>query len=110
MSTKKPTPLEERLSRVRATGQDDPRTAVTATVEAPDDTAAPAAADTPPARPAGGYRRRSVEPSYAERVPRATYYIDRSILEALDEVCRSHGFNKSEFVREAIVRHMAAVK
>jgi hypothetical protein len=106
MSTKKPTPLEAKLAKVRATRGG-------ATSPTPRDAAAasPRHAEPGPAlqspRAAGGYRRRSSEPPYADRVPRATFYIDRTILDELDAVCRERDFNKSEFVREAIVRHIA---
>jgi hypothetical protein len=104
---KKPTPLEEKLSRVRASRTDEAPPPAVSDAHHANEAGAPRAAA--PSRPRGGYRRRSTEPSYAERVPRATFYIDRAIQEQLDAVCRQHGFNKSEFVREAIVRHMATL-
>lgn len=76
-------------------------------------TSAPAMAneaDQPAAvRPPNGptvYRSKPVGESWDERVKRATFYVDRALFDDLDRACRAHGLNKSEFVREALNRHL----
>jgi Ribbon-helix-helix protein, copG family len=53
-----------------------------------------------------GRRRPAAGESWDERVKRATFYVDRDLLDQLDECCDRHDLNKSEFVREAIIRHL----
>ena len=53
-----------------------------------------------------GRPRPAAGESWDDRVKRATFYIDRSLLEELQRCCERHDLNKSEFVREAIVRHL----
>ena len=60
-------------------------------------------------RTAGG-RKPAAGESWDERVKRATFYVDRDLLDALDACCDEHGLNKSEFVREAIVRHLTTYR
>lgn len=56
-------------------------------------------------RTAGG-RKPVAGESWDDRVKRATFYVDRDLLDELDACCDKHGLNKSEFVREAIIRHL----
>jgi len=56
-------------------------------------------------RTAGG-RKPAPGQSWDDRVKRATFYVDRDLLDDLDACCDKCGLNKSEFVREAIVRHL----
>lgn len=56
-------------------------------------------------RPAGG-RKPPPGQAWDDRVKRATFYVDRELLNTLDECCDRNGLNKSEFVREAITRHL----
>jgi Ribbon-helix-helix protein, copG family len=62
-------------------------------------------------RPRAAVRRRpEAGESWDDRVKRATFYVDRSLLDQLDRCCERHDLNKSEFVREAIKRHIATYR
>jgi len=71
-----------------------------------------AAASHVPSGSAGDARRgrppAPVGQRWDDRVRRAAYYIDVSLLDALDGYCRMSGANKSEVVREALHAHLAA--
>lgn len=105
----RPNKLREQLARVQrqeSTAEPAERT----TTSTP---AAIAAEALEPPAPAPERRRRrptgrpaTGPQTWDERVKRATFYIDRALLERLDECCEANDVNKSEFVREAITRHL----
>ena len=91
-----------KVSRSTATAAAEPEQADSATTTGADDER-----PEPRRRPrtAGG-RKPAVGESWDDRVKRATFYVDRALLDDLDACCDKHGLNKSEFVREAIIRHL----
>lgn len=65
------------------------------------------AADTRRRRRTAGGRKPAPGESWDERVKRATFYVDRALLDELDAFLDARpDLNKSEFVREAIKRHL----
>ena len=83
-------PLQERLAAVRA-----PRAAPVT---------APQPASTGPVR--SPRSRKPTDQRWDNRVRRATYYIDNGLLDELDEAAMRLGRNKSEIVRDALIRYL----
>lgn len=81
-------PMEDRLAAVRQVKQ-------TPAVARP----APPASSTTPTSP-----RRRVGERWEDRVARATFHIDRDLLDKLPAAAARSGMSKSEFVREALRR------
>lgn len=107
----RPNKLKEQLARVQqresaATPTSTPRVQLP---QRPEDTQL--TTDDRPSlrRPAGG-RRPAAGQSWNDRVKRATFYVDRDLLDDLDQFCARHELNKSEFVREAIARHLTTYR
>ena len=105
--SERPNKLKEQLARVQ---QRESAAAASSTPRFQD---APPPDETQPAtddrqsrrRPAGG-RRPAAGQSWDDRVKRATFYVDRDLLDDLDRFCARHELNKSEVVREAIARYL----
>ena len=108
--SERPNKLKEQLARVREKREGTAASAETA-LESPTFIADDASVDPVPtkrrSRPrTAGRRRPSAGEAWDERVKRATFYVDRDLHDQLDECCDRHDLNKSEFVREAITRHL----
>lgn len=68
---------------------------------------AEAVAATPaPSRRVSGRRPKPRGERWDDRVRRATFYVDVSLLDGLDATCSALDLNKSEVVREALRRHL----
>jgi Ribbon-helix-helix protein, copG family len=102
--TERPNKLKEQLARVQqAAAPSATSTAAVISGEPVDEIASSQTRRRP--RPAGRRRPEAGE-SWDDRVKRATFYVDRALLDELDQCCERHDLNKSEFVREAITRHL----
>jgi hypothetical protein len=100
----RPNKLKDQLSRLgeqqRSAGAAPAATVAVKPTDAPVPTA-------PRSRPRTARRRPpAAGEAWGDRVKRATFYVDRALLDELDACCEKHGMNKSEFVREAITRHL----